>query len=566
MDDSIAPTPDQGGDPIQAYRQYLAQQSGGGAGPDIGGPEIAAAPQDEVPNLSPPVGEGPDIAPPVGAPPPGAGPDIGQPPPQDAPQAGPAGPQAPPQAAPQSAEIAPSSGGGSYSQTPTIDSILPNPLQGPQGEAPLAAQAPQAKKAAKAKSAPQAAQAAQAAQAPTIDGQAQGQPDLGDAAKMTPASGHVIPGKTTADGKKLIGVHPPDHSPDKFWDKDKLATAQSPTDLVDSIKPGELTPYMDWWEKQHGDINQRYDQMRSELGQRPDPNREPTRKEQFTELLHFGLHLMQNNRRGTGPNGGAPDAVAAMGQSVEQTLDEQKGKQRQDTSDYDARVAGVEGQRQTQLKDLGNYGQAVREDATINLDKTRQAIAVANQKKPPRPPTLRDPARTYDTAGVMRERIEDPQDENYGKYRVPVDADTGKPLGPQHIVGPRGGSAAGGSKQVENIKFLESRGYSTAEATGMVMHVKPTGDPEKDYVQILNKNTPPGAAPDEIASARQAAEDTVNHLYGDGALDQARARRNRVISGPAKTPPATLLPPGKIGTDAQGNKWKTVNGKNVPAA
>jgi hypothetical protein len=559
IDDTIiAPSTDGGGDPISDYRKYLERNTGDRAQPSGEGPA------DIPPAAGPPPdsGAGPQIAP-------SGGPDPDAPPPAaagpgEAEQAAtslPAGQGAGPSIAPVAGQAAPQSlpsggmggGGQPMDATPTLDMIAPNPLGAPQApQADQAPQAPQAKKAAKAKG------AAQATQAPTIEGRASpaAGTDLGDESKMTPASGHVAPGKKTADGRPLLNVQPPGHDPADF-DTDKLSNAHTVADVFDALPPKKQTQYMDWWQQQHGDINQRYDQMRQDLGSRPDPNRDPTKKEKFTELMNFGLNLMQNAKRGNDP-------FAAMGASMQEAMGTQKAKQRQDTADYDARAAGIEGQRQSQLKDIGNYGNAVREDATINLDRTRQAIAVANANKPPRPAPQRSAERSYDKSGNMTVRDDDPTSPTFGKW-LPASGADGKPLGPQNIAGPRGGAAAGGSKQIEAISALEARGYKTADAVNIVMHVKPSGDPFHDYQSILNKNTPSGASADEVENARQIAEDTVNHMYGQGALQGARDRRQNTISGPVKAPP--VAPPiGKIGTDADGRKWKNDgNGRAVPA-
>lgn len=493
-----------------------------------------------------PQGEGPWV-PPTGETPPdiGAGPDtdpdVGGP----APQAGPAGPQAAPQAAPQTGDIAPPAGGGGQSMTPSLDSVMPNPLQ--QGEAPqadIAARAPKATKAAKAQG---AKNAPQAAQAPSIDGQVAGAPDLGDASKMTPASGHVIKGAKTKDGKPMVQVIP-DGIKDSDFGKGavKLEDVHTPEHLIDSLTVPKQNIFMDWWEQQHGAINDRYDSLRADLGQRPDPNRDPTRKEKFVALMHFGLHLMQNAKRGNDP-------MAAVGQSAEEALAGQKQHQVAQTEDYDSRVAGIEGQRQTQLKNIGNYGQAVREDALIQNANVRTEIARLNAGKAPKTgqPTTR----------ILSDGTQVDYDPDSKSWNPSVDKN-GKPIGKMPLQGPRGGMGRGESATVQNIKALEARNYSTADAVNMVLHHKPTGDPQKDYVSILNKNTPPGASAAEIENARATAEETINHIYGEGALDNARARRDTTIRGPA-TPPPVPPPPGKIGKDAQGNRWKNVNGKAV---
>jgi hypothetical protein len=239
-------------------------------------------------------------------------------------------------------------------------------------------------------------------------------------------------------------------------------------------------------------------------------------------------------------------------------LGTQQQKQQAQTADFDARSAAITKARQADQKDIGNYGQAVREDAINKDTQTRTAIAQANAAKPPKPaaPTTR----------ILKDGTQVDYDPASGSWNPSVDK-TGTPLGPMNQQGPRGGAGGDASHQVEAMTALEARGYSTADAVSIAFHVKPNGDAFHDYTQILLKNTPEGATASEKADAQQTAEDTVNHMYGPNALANARAKRNATISGPGGgAAPPVPPPPGKIGTDAQGNRWKNVNGVAVPAS
>ena len=543
MDDQIAPVDNSGsgGDPIASYRAYLESQTG---------------------NRS------------------GAGPSMDQPPPDQGSGAGPMIAPVTPNAAPQAGSMG-APGGGS---TPIMDSVLGNPIA-PVGDAPQADQAdqadqaPKAKKAAKAKGARQAEQADQIAPvrkpmpagqslpdqsldnsaapgpapspsgpgapiAPGAPSPASGSDITTDDSKMTPASGHVIKGEKTEDGRPMIGIHPPDHSPDDF-DEEKLKNAHNAADILDALNPKSRTKYMDWWEQQHGDINKRFDQMKAELGQRPDPNREPTRQEKFAELMQFGLHLLQNAKRGNDP-------AAAMGASAEEALQGQKAKQQQQTADYDKQALGIESQRQNQLKDIGNYGNAVREDALITNANVRTAGDVAKMLAPPK---AGQPQTRYDAKGNMytwKPTADDPNKMDW----IDQNGDPLKPGTKMQVQGPRGGVGAGGtSKQLQLIQALEARGYKPADAVNSVLKIKPSGDPFHDYVSVLNKNTPQGATAEEKAEAAQMAQETVDHMYGPGALDAARARRNGIINGPGSAPPTSALKPGVVTKFKNGQRW-----------
>ena len=499
MDDQIAPVddspPEEPGtsDLIADYRRHLYENTG-----DRAEARVNRAPP------PPSSGAGPMIAPGPTSPPPGAGPAVGAPSAPDA------------------------------------------PMIAPVGQAP---QAPQAAGAAQAPQAPQAGQARgarRAPQAPSIDGPTNpvpaglpfgpGAPPLSMSGATTPdlgaqpdpstppAAAHVAKGKKTADGRPMVNVQPPDHDPDKDFDKKKLAKVQSVDDLVDALKPGARTRYMDWWEQQHGDINARYDQMRAELGQRPDPNREPTRQEKFTELMNFGLNLMQNARRGADP-------VAAAGASVQQAIGAQKAKQLAQTQDYDARTAGIEGQRQTQLKDLGNYGQAVREDALIKNQDVQTAKAYASMLKPPK---TGQPITRVTPDGTQLQYNQDS-----GAWDVSLTSD-GKPVKLNPNTGPRGG-AAHQSSVVQQLEQAKKDGMSTQDAYAMVYHVKPSDSPIKTAAAIYQTEIRAGASPED---AQQIAKEQTENFHGVGALARAQATNNKTLF-PSKMPPASAVPEGK---------------------
>lgn len=495
MDDSIAPVEDDASsDPIADYRRYLEQNTG----------DRAPAPM--------PMGGGPSID-------------------------GTAGPVAP--AAPQSAQIAPT-GGGAAPNIPVAPS------------APQAPAAPQARRVANVMQAPNApvigGPQAPAALPPGYGpgaappgGAPASSVDLGDQSQMTPASGHVVKGKKNDQGKPVVAVVPPDHDPDKFWDKDKLQNANNAQQLIAAVKPGQLSPYMDWWEQQHGDINQRYDQMRAELGERPDPNREPTRKEKFTELMNFGLQLMQNARRGADP-------TAAMGESIQQARGAQQAKQQGETATYDARAAGIEAQRQAQLKDLGNYGQATREDALIQNARTQQLKAL-------QPPKQGEPYTR-----MLKDGTQVQYDQTDGTWKQSI-GPGGKPLKPDPSVGPRGGVGGGRAPaRMAEVQDLVSHGASYGDAVNKVYGVGKTLDPTKTYTGIYRSAISAGELPE---AAQQEADAVTSKLHGANWQQQTQGGNKSIFHG---TPPKVAPPPGKIGVDKDGNRWKNDGkGNAVPA-
>jgi hypothetical protein len=517
MDDQIAPVDDapdapdaapENSDLIADYRRHLYENTG-----DRVGARAAARP------AAPAGGAGPMIAPGPSAQPQGAGPAVEAPSAPDAPMIAPVGqaPQAP--------------------------------------NAPQAAQAPQARQAAMARGAPQATQA------PTIDGAptnpvpaglpfGPGAPPLSMGGATSPSSGaqpdptnkpaaaHVIKGKKTEDGKPLVNIQPPDHDADTDFDKKKLADVHTPADLVDALKPGARTRYMDWWEQQHGDINARYDQMRAELGARPDPNREPTRQEKFTELMNFGLQLMQNARRGADP-------VAAAGQSVQQAFGAQKAKQQAQTEDYDTKVAGIEGQRQTQLKDLGNYGQAVREDSLIKNQDVQTANAYASMLKPPK---TGQPITRVTPDGTQLQYNQDS-----GAWDVSLTSD-GKPVKLDPNTGPRGGQKGAPARMQEFNQLINEQHMDPNRALAAVYGTggyKPD-DPQKTYnsIYLAAKRQ---YEPEEDAKAE--AERMTAVVHGDNWRGKMASRNAPPIKGKPPAPPSVAPPPNKIGV-FNGWKWR----------
>jgi hypothetical protein len=431
----------------------------------------------------------------------------------------------------------------------------------PVGQAPQAPQAPQTAQAPQARQAAMMRGAPQAAQAPTIDGAptnpvpaglpfGPGAPPLSMGGATSPNSGaqpdptnkpaaaHVIKGKKTEDGKPLVNIQPPDHDPDTDFDKKKLAKVQSVTDLVDALKPGARTRYMDWWEQQHGDINARYDQMRAELGARPDPNREPSRQEKFTELMNFGLQLMQNARRGADP-------VAAAGESVQQAFGAQKAKQQAQTADYDTKVAGIEGQRQTQLKDLGNYGQAVREDSLIKNQDVQTAKAYASMLKPPK---TGQPITRVTPDGTQLQYNQDS-----GAWDVSLTSD-GKPVKLDPDKGPRGGQGHAPARMTEYNDLVKNQGVEPNRALALVYGsggVK-SSDPTKTYNNIYSKARSLYESPED---AKAEAEQMTENLHGANWRQRVAASGAPAIKGKPPAPPSVAPPPGKIGV-ANGWKWR----------
>jgi hypothetical protein len=279
--------------------------------------------------------------------------------------------------------------------------------------------------------------------------------------------------------------------------------------------------------------------MRQDLGARPDPNRDPTRKEKFTELMNFGLQLMQNAKRGNDP-------VAAVGASAQEALGAQKAKQQGQTADYDSRVAGIEGQRQNQLKDIGNYGQAMREDVTTQDNQQRTAADIIRTLKPPRPgqPTTR----------VLQDGTQVDYDPQTGSWNPSVDRN-GNPLGKVNPQGPHGG-AGKGSARVQSLNDLIAKGVDKNRAMMMVYGTggfKPD-DPIKTYNAIYSKARGLFESPEDAA---QEAESQTSMLHGPNWRDTVKSRNAPPTGGSSDggSPPVSALKAGQNTKFKNGQTW-----------
>lgn len=337
------------------------------------------------------------------------------------------------------------------------------------------------------------------------------------------------------------------------YDPKKLAKANNALDLLNAMKPKSRTDYMDWWEKQHGDIEDRYAAMQQDLGQRPDPQRDPTKKEKFQMLMDFGISLLQHS--GTNGPYGTNNGVAATGDALRDSLDREQQRKQADTNRFDQQTQMIQQQKQNDLKDIGNYGNAVREDALITNANTRTAIANANAMKPPKPG---QPVTRYDAKGNQYEwdpDSENPQTGRKGVWQPSVDSN-GNKLPAMQATGPRGAVKGPPARQAE-VTDLVSRGMSQEDAINRVYGtgVKST-DPVKTWSNVYSVARRNGAEPDE---AKTEADNMTASVHGAGALDAQRAKANRTAI-PTSAPPATMVPAGKRVTMQDGSVWRNVNG------
>jgi hypothetical protein len=226
-----------------------------------------------------------------------------------------------------------------------------------------------------------------------------------------------------------------------------------------------------------------------------------------------------------------------MGASAEQAIGAQKAKQQQQTGDFDTRTNAIETQRQNQLKDIGNYGNAVRESAMVKNQEVQTAKAYASMLKPPRPgaPVTR----------VTPDNTQVQWNPDNGVWDVSMTSD-GKPVKVNPNVGPKGGVRNTDTAGMKNYNFLTSKGVDENTATAIAFRQK-SGDPTKDHLSVYNSTL--RATGGDQGAAKMAADGYVSEMYGA----TANGPQPKLIPPQA---PKVAPPVGKIGTDAQGNKWK----------
>lgn len=176
-------------------------------------------------------------------------------------------------------------------------------------------------------------------------------------------------------GKPALG---PSGFSAKDFDQSKIKDVKTTGDLVAAMKPEARNSYMDWWEQQYGAINDKFNQMRQSLGGPKDMSPDMTRQQKFETLLDFGLHLMrasQPDRHG-GPGGG--DFVGALGEAVTGAIGDRVQQQHGQEADRQGKLSQIEQQRQTELKGIGNYGDAIKGAAQVSRDQA--SISASNAR------------------------------------------------------------------------------------------------------------------------------------------------------------------------------------------
>lgn len=392
---------------------------------------------------------------------------------------------------------------GDIDDPPTPTANLPPPLQSVPGAA-----APGSGVAAP----PAAAPAAPAAAGPSVNPE--------DPQSMIP-QGQNTPGVENPPGAKQKGKI--DTGPKVQFDPDKLAKVQTAEDLVNAMQPKSQNKYMDWWEKTHGEIDDKYDALQQKLGARPSDDEDMTRKEKFAFLLQYGLNLMKATGNASNPNQGAASA-GALQTSIQGAQDAHNAGIKKQQDAYDANANAIEAGRTDELKGIGTPAAAMKgqmdADTAFSKQTRDNAVSLKNAND-----VLTDKASaagpsTYSTApdGTVTRMVIDPAT---GKATAqPVLGIDGQPYRGK-ILGRESGSGIdkGDPAAVKTQKYLQNvLGYSEHDATAIAMKPK-TNSPQADWNSVYKASMQATGGDD--AGSRNAANHIILENYGPGALAQA---------------------------------------------
>lgn len=409
--------------------------------------------------------------------------------------------------------------------------------------------------------------------APPQAGAVPGQPAADPTqAPTAPALPGAQPPAGGIESQKKKGVIPT--GPDVKFDEKKLAKVQTAQDLVEAMRPKSRTEYIDWWEKQHGDIDKRYDQLQQQLGPRPQAAEAKTREEKFADLLQLGLHIMRASAPAHDPNQGG--AVAGAIQDELGAADKRHQANVQAPLDeYDKKYNAIEQGRQLAQKGIGSPADARKAQMTSDKDYAAETKDNAAAYKSVAG-TLDEKgaaarAPTYSTAGDGTLHVLG-ADDSGNPIAKPVMGIDGKPYKGK-VLGRAAGSGIDKTDTAaqRNHKYLTSvLGLPDEVATQIAFKPK-TNNPMADHTSIYKSVY---AATQSTDSAKLAADQYVLDNYGAGALTRANAPIAAAPAGAQGGPPAQAVAgmhAGDIRDFGPKGKWQMgVDGKphlvgNTPA-
>lgn len=374
-----------------------------------------------------------------------------------------------------------------------------------------------------------------------------------------PAQGGIAQGTGNAKGE----IPTPDVQ--LKFKPDKLAKAQTTLDLLNAATASSRKDYMDWWEKQHGDINDRYDHLRSQLGARPSDDEPQSKKEKFAALLEFGLHLMKNSAQPTTNQGGV--LLSTLSDEHDAAAKQHQASIEGAQSAYDTQAQAIESARQKEQQGIGTPAQAQKaaderaKDVGAATKDQAAALKGINDVETTKASSLGAPTYAVGPGGVIHSLY---RDEEGKAHAEPVTGIDGKPF-QGRVLGREAGSGIDKSNQdpaaVRTHRYLVNvLGMDSDTAARLIFKPK-TGNIDADHAAIYKSALAATLGDDD--KAKRIADQYVLDQYGAGGLARAHAP---LVPQKGVPPPEALrgLERGKVRHfGAQGDWTLGINGQPV---
>lgn len=158
--------------------------------------------------------------------------------------------------------------------------------------------------------------------------------------------------------RKKIPIYPGGVQPK--YTAEAAQSIKTPQDMVKKMSNAD--EFISAWEQERGSVNDHYDSMVRELGQRPD-NSKLSKKDKFAMLMEFGLNLIKASQRGSGQS-----LAGALATSAGATFAGQRAKEMDAQDRYDARRSAIEQGRAGALKGLGTRSDALKTAFTVDRE------------------------------------------------------------------------------------------------------------------------------------------------------------------------------------------------------
>ena len=352
---------------------------------------------------------------------------------------------------------------------------------------------------------------------PTAPPPAQPQTPGGPPSLGTPAPGGIAQGTGNTKGE----VPTPDVQ--MKFKPDKLAKAQTTLDVLNAATAASRKEYMDWWEKQHGDIDDRYDHLKSQIGARPSDDEPQSKKEKFAALLEFGLHLMKNSaqastNQGAVLSGTLSDEHDAMNKAHQDSIAKAQGQ-------YDTQAAAIESGRAEEQKGIGTPAAAMKasddqaKTAATATKEQAQGLKAINDVDTQKASSMGAPTYVTHPDNTLHQLIRDADGHTHEEPVLNLD---GKPA-VGRVLGRTTGSGIDKSGQdpaaVRTFKYATGVLGMDKNTAAPILGIKPTGKPQADHASVYKAVMTATSGDDE--KAKRVADQYTLDNYGAGALAHA---------------------------------------------